>query len=153
VGETHPTHDAALHIAAFESPSHSLEKLEALTAAADDASSSSPYLVRNDLELAMDEEEEAREEKASKESGSPTPFVQQRDHRLKEIARIFRSRDWAGLGDDQLAIRKYTGGLSNKLYRCTSLLDPRQKILIRVTGSTTQGTYFILFYYLFLISI
>jgi hypothetical protein len=147
VGESHPTHDATLHIPAFESPSHSLEKV----AQSEDVANSASYLIRNDIEMVVDEEEETREEAASKESGHPTPFIQQRDHKLKDIARTFRSEDWAGLGDDQLAIRKYTGGLSNKLYRCTSLVDPHQKILIRVTGSSTQGArfafiYFILYY-------
>ncbi|ELR11514.1 GmCK3p, putative [Acanthamoeba castellanii str. Neff] len=134
VGESHPTHDATLHIPAFESPSHSLEKV----AQSEDVANSASYLIRNDIEMVVDEDEETREEAASKESGHPTPFIQQRDHKLKDIARTFRSEDWAGLGDDQLAIRKYTGGLSNKLYRCTSLVDPHQKILIRVTGSSTQ---------------
>jgi hypothetical protein len=146
VGESHPTHDAALHIPAFASPSHSLEKV----AQSEGGANAAPYLIRNDIEMVVDEEEETREEVASKESGHPTPFIQQRDHKLKDIARTFRSEDWAGLGDDQLAIRKYTGGLSNKLYRCTSLVDPHQKILIRVTGSSTQGAWFAFIYLLFI---
>jgi len=95
------------------------------------------YLVRHDLEVLLDEALEAVEEARSAESCCATPYIQQRDQRLKELARIFRAHDWEGLRDDQLEIKKYSGGLSNKLYRCSSLVDPRQKILIRITGSSS----------------
>ncbi len=135
-GESHPTHetgpDARRELAKSLSQSHG---------GLESSHHHDDYLILDDWEIVIDEQTEAEEEEKAKKGSSEGSsfFLQERDKKLKDLARAFRA-DWRALEDHQLLIRKYTGGLSNKLYRCQSVSD-RQKLLIRIYGTTApQGS-------------